>query len=67
MCNEIGYKYLTQEFNYIQELIDDNVSSIFIIYESTTVGDLEQLQVQEFISKVGQENLLAKTFILSQK
>jgi hypothetical protein len=67
MCNEIGYKYLTQEFNYIQELIDDNVSSIFIIYESTTVGDLEQLQVQEFISKAGQENLLAKTFILSQK
>jgi hypothetical protein len=66
-CIEIGYKYLIQEFNYIQGLIDDNVSSIFIIYETTTVGDMEQLQIQDFVSKAAQENLLAKAFILSQK
>ncbi len=66
-CNGIGFAYLIEEFNYIQRLLDDRVSSIFIIYESTTIGDLEQSQVQEFVSKAGQENLLAKTFILGQK
>jgi len=66
-CNETGFKYLIKEFNYIQRLLDDRVSSIFIIYESTAIGDLEQAQVQEFVSKAGQENLLAKIFILGQK
>jgi hypothetical protein len=66
-CNGIGFKYLMKEFNYIQSLLDDSVSRIFIIYESTTVGDLEQSQVQEFVSKAGQENLLAKIFILGKK
>jgi hypothetical protein len=64
-CNGIGFKYLTNEFYYTQWLLDDNISSIFIMYELTT--DLEQSEVQEFVSKIGQENLLAKTFILRQK
>jgi len=66
-CNVIVFEYLIKEFNYIQRLLDDSVSSIFIIYESATIGDLEQSQVQEFVSKAGQENLLTKTFILGQK
>ena len=66
-CNWIGYKCLTEEFNYIQRLLDDNISSIFIIYESTTAGDLEHSQIQEFVSKAGQENLLTMTFITNQK
>ncbi len=66
-CNGIGFKYLTNEFYYTKWLLDDNISSIFIMYELTTVEDLEQSEVQQFVSKIGQENLLAKTFILRQK
>ncbi len=66
-CNEIGFKYLTKEFNKIKWLLDDDITSIFVIYESPTVGDLEQAQIQEFVSEIGQENLLAKTFTLKPK
>ncbi len=66
-CNEIGFKYLKKEFNKIEWLLDEDLASIFIIYESPTVGDLEQAQIHEFVSEIGQENLLARTFILRQK
>lgn len=66
-CNWIDFKFLMKEFNQIQRLLDVNIANIFIMYESTIVGDLEQSQVQEFVSKIGQENFLAQTFILTQK
>jgi hypothetical protein len=66
-CTCIGFEYLTREFNKIKWLLDDNIASVFIIYESTTVGDLEQSEVQEFTAKIGEENVFAKTFTLGQK
>jgi hypothetical protein len=66
-CYQIAYACLIYDFGHIQRFLDHNVSSIFIIYESSTVCDLEQLQIQEFVSKAGQDNLLAKTFTVRQK
>jgi len=66
-CYQIAYACLIDDFGHIQRFLDHNVSSIFILYESSTVFDLEHSQIQEFVSKAGQDNLLVKTFIVRQK